>query len=63
MVTQALNEAQQSPMLYQLKQLEVEKARVEKWDGRYPTWFMGAAGGSPNLLLQVPPPGGASNPR
>ena len=62
-VNQALNEAQQSPMLLQLKQLEVEKARVEKWDGRYPTWFMGASGGSPNLLLQVPPPGGAAAAR
>jgi len=62
-VNQALNEAQQSPMLFQLKQLEVEKARVEKWDGRYPTWFMGASGNSPNLLLQVPPPGGAATTR
>jgi hypothetical protein len=58
-VTQALNEAQ-NPMLYQLKALDVERARVEKWDGHYPTWFTGAAGSSPNLLLQVPPPGGAS---
>jgi hypothetical protein len=58
-VTQALNEAQ-NPVLYQLKALEVEKARVEKWDGRYPTWLMGAAGTSPNLLLQVPPPGSAA---
>ena len=58
---QALTEVQQSPALYQLKALEVEKARVEKWDGRYPTWFMGAAGSSPNLLLQMPPPEGAAS--
>ena len=56
-VNRALNEAQQNPVLYQLKALDVERARVEKWDGRYPTYFMGAAGGSPNLLLQVPAPG------
>jgi len=34
--------------------LEVEKARVEKWDGKYPTYFMGAGVGTPNLLLQMP---------
>jgi len=57
-VTQALNEAQ-NPVLYQLKALEVEKARVEKWDGRYPSWYMGSAnGGMPNLLMQVSPPTG-----
>jgi len=32
----------------------VEKARVEKWDGRYPLWFMG--GGAPNPLVQAPAP-------
>ena len=62
-VNRALNEAQQNPVLYQLKALDVEKARVEKWDGRYPTYFMGAAGGSPNLLLQVPSPGPAIGTR
>lgn len=41
----------------QLKALEVEKARIEKWDGRYPQMWLGANGSgmmSPNLLLQVP---------
>ncbi len=56
-VNRALNEAQQNPVLYSLKALEVEKARVEKWDGRYPTYFMGAGGGGPNLLFHVPAPG------
>jgi hypothetical protein len=56
-VNRALNEAQQNPVLYQLKALDVEKARVEKWDGKYPTYFMGTGSGSPNLLLQVPAPG------
>ncbi len=58
-VSQALAEAQQNPLLYQFKVLELEKARVEKWDGKYPTYFMGtgAGTGSPNLLLQVPSPG------
>ena len=52
-VTQALNDVQ-NPALYQIKALEVEKARVEKWDGRYPTWYLGASDSQPNLLLQVP---------
>jgi hypothetical protein len=57
-VNGAINEAQQNPLLYQLKALDVERARIEKWDGKYPTYFMGAAGaGGPNLLLQVPTPG------
>ena len=55
-VNRALNEAQQNPLLYQLKALDLEKARVEKWDGKYPTYFMGASSGA-NLLLQVPTPG------
>jgi len=56
-VNRALSEAQQNPVLYQIKVLEVEKARIEKWDGRYPTYFMGTGANSPNLLLQVPAPG------
>jgi hypothetical protein len=56
-VNRALNEAQQNPLLYQLKALDVEKARVEKWDGRYPQWWMAGSGaGGPNLLFQVPTP-------
>src|SRR5439155_18905759 len=38
-VNRALNETQQVPLLSQLKALEVEKARIEKWDGKYPTYF------------------------
>jgi SPFH domain / Band 7 family len=56
-VNRAINEAQQNPLLYQLKALDVERARIEKWDGKYPTYFMGAGTGGPNLLLQVPTPG------
>ncbi len=57
-INAAAQEAQNNPLLLQLKSLEVEKARVEKWDGRYPQWWMGGVSGSsgPNLLFQVPPP-------
>ena len=56
-VNRALNEAAQNPLLYQLKALDVEKARIERWDGKYPTYYMGAGTGGPNLLLQMPAPG------
>lgn len=37
--------------------LEAEKARVEKWDGKYSIYFMGAGNGAPNLLFHLPTPG------
>lgn len=54
-VNKALAEAQQNPLLYQLRALEVERARVDHWNGQYPTYFMGTASASPNLMLQMPP--------
>jgi hypothetical protein len=56
-VNRASQEAQNNPLLLQLKTLEVEKARVDKWDGRFPQWWFG--GGSslhPNILFQMPAP-------
>jgi len=54
-INKAAQEAQSNPLLLQLKTLEVEKARVEKWDGRYPqTWFGAGVAGGPNVLFQVP---------
>ena len=56
-VNTALGEAKQNPLLYQLRALEVERARVDRWNGQYPAYFVGTTGGqSPNLLLQMPPP-------
>jgi regulator of protease activity HflC (stomatin/prohibitin superfamily) len=51
---QAIKEA--GPALFQLRQLEIDEARVQKWDGRYPTYLFGAMPGqqSPNLLLNMP---------
>jgi regulator of protease activity HflC (stomatin/prohibitin superfamily) len=58
LVNAAAVEAQQNPLLLQLKSLEVEKSRIEKWDGRYPqTWLAGSSAGGPNLLFQMPLPG------
>ena len=36
----------------ELKRLEIAKAQLEKWDGKFPTYFMGTT--SPNTLLQIP---------
>src|SRR6185369_13114946 len=58
-INQAALEAQQNPLLLQLKTLEVEKNRIEKWDGRYPQMWWGGSGSgvpSPNILFQVPMP-------
>lgn len=52
-VNSALAETQQSPMWLQLKQLEVEKARVEKWGGAYPQYYL-APGEKTALLLPAP---------
>jgi hypothetical protein len=57
LINNAALEAQQNPLFLQLKSLEVEKARIEKWDGRYPQMWLGASGtGGPNLLFQAPLP-------
>jgi len=55
-ISRAAEEAQTNPLLMQLKVLDVEKARIEKWDGHYPQWWMSgtAPNGGPNLLLQMP---------
>lgn len=62
-INNAALEVQQNPLLLQLRALEVEKARIEKWDGRYPQMWLGAAGGSPNIMFQLPMPAPAESPR
>jgi len=37
-----------------LKKIELEKEKLTKWDGRFPTYFMGGSGSQPDLLLQMP---------
>jgi hypothetical protein len=54
-VAAATKEAGKDPLFIQLKQLEVETSRIEKWDGKYPTSLMNmGSGDTPNLLLNVP---------
>ena len=56
LVTKAIKEG--GPAVVTIRQLEIDKERVERWDGKYPLYFMGTgqASSSPNLLLQVPAP-------
>ena len=37
------------------KRIELEKEKLTKWDGRFPTYFMGGTNSQPDLLLQMPP--------
>jgi hypothetical protein len=56
-VNKALAEAGQNPLLYQLRSLEVERARVERWNGQYPGYLLQTGAASPNLMLQLPAAG------
>jgi hypothetical protein len=47
--------ADRLPAYVSLKQLELQRDLLVKWDGSYPRYFLGGAGGGPNLLLQLPP--------
>ncbi len=53
-VNAALAEAKENPLLYQLRSLEVERARVQQWNGQYPTYFVGTGGAAPAMLLPAP---------
>ena len=53
-VNKALAEAGQNPLLYKLRALEVERARVERWNGQYPGYLLQTGASSPNLILQLP---------
>lgn len=48
-----IEKAKQDMTTYlQLKNLEIMKTQLEKWDGKFPTYFMG--GSNPNILLHLP---------
>ena len=58
LVTEAAEAAQGNPLVLQLKKLEIEKMRNEKWDGKYPVYYMNMGSSdeenAPSLLLTVP---------
>ncbi|MEY2440357.1 MAG: hypothetical protein QOI34_1742 [Verrucomicrobiota bacterium] len=53
-VNKALAEAGQNPLFYQLRSLEVERARVDHWNGQYPGYLLQMGTASPNLMVQLP---------
>lgn len=48
-VNKALAAANQNPQLVELKRLDVEKVKAEKWDGKLPVWVQGGQG----MILNV----------
>lgn len=42
-----------SEMYVTLKRLEIERDKLQKWDGKFPTYFIGAAK-TPDMLLSMP---------
>jgi hypothetical protein len=53
-VNKAVAEAGQNPLLYQLRALDVERARVQQWNGQYPAYLLQTGTSSPNLMLPLP---------
>lgn len=40
----------------ELKRIEIERAKIDRWDGRFPTTFLGLGAINPDTLLQVTSP-------
>lgn len=55
-IAEATREAQSDPLFVQLKQFEVERDRIEKWNGEYPSYLLQMDSGSqsPSLMMQLP---------
>jgi len=47
--------ANSSPIFIQLRTLDTQQKQYERWDGRFPTYFMGGIS-NPNMLLNLPMP-------
>ena len=64
MLLDVAKNAGKDPAFLELRRLEVEEARIDKWNGQYPTYYMMLGGQSkaPTLMLQVPPVESTSRP-
>lgn len=54
LVNEAAKEANENPLFLELKKLEVEVKRLDRWDGKYPQWYMGGTSDAPNVLVTPP---------
>jgi len=64
MLLDVAKNAGRDPAFLELRRLEVEEARIAKWDGQYPSYYMvmGGQAKSPTLMLQVPSVESTSRP-
>ncbi len=54
-IASAQEESKKAPLYLELQRLEVEKKRIEVWDGLYPKSYMQIGNsGSATLLIPVP---------
>lgn len=53
-VALAAADAKNNSVFVQLKQLEVEMARLKVWNGQYPQWYMGSSGENMGLIINPP---------
>lgn len=54
-IAEATKAAGKDPTFLEIKRLEVESARIQAWNGQYPSTLMNlGTGGAPNLLLNLP---------
>ena len=59
LILEVAKDAAQNPVFLEMRRLEVEEQRIQKWDGKYPTFYMGSSlegKGGPGLLLNVSTP-------
>jgi hypothetical protein len=62
-LNEAIQKAAQNPMLIEMRRIEVEKARMEKWDGKYPSTVVGAGANAwVGIGNNVAEPSKAANP-
>lgn len=61
LINGALKEAQSNPLFIQVKALEVETTRINRWNGSVPSFVMGSDGGGFVPMIQIPE--SASSPK
>jgi len=62
-VAEATATAGKNPTFIKIQELEVEKARIEKWNGTVPQWYFGGGSGAetPSFIIDAPTAGATAN--